>query len=113
MKEGKKARVWFEYENWTQKFNMICEKADQRASILSLFMFFSTGLCALSLLFPDIIGRKLTLRITSIIMLAAVLCLNFFEDFASKVILIGIAGASGIFSPSIFSIIFAETICKF
>ena len=91
---------------------MTCDKSLQRASYLSVFQFMSTVLCALNLLLPDVVGRRLSMQIATFSVISGIVLSYFVDSFGLKVLLLGISSCSCCTFASIYSIIINETLRK-
>ena len=110
--EGKPYKIEFDYDNWTQQYNMVCENAGKRQFAKSLFIFMITVVSMVSLFLTDIFGRKLGFLVIFVASSAGVVISTFVPNYTFKLIGFGIANASFNSFSSLFTIAFSELLPK-
>lgn len=104
------AKLHYDYpSNWTDKFGYYCDMAYKRRLGLTVALMLTTVTCFIILYLADILGRKLVMKISSIVIISGLTFAAFFPYFVPKIIGIGISGgAEGAFS-ALFTILINET----
>lgn len=112
--DPKLAKLHYDYpSNWTKQFGYYCDGAYKRDLGLTMALFLTTLTCFAILYLADLVGRKLVMKISSIVIISGLTFAAFFPYFVPKIIGIGIAGgAEGAFS-ALFTILINETSRKF
>lgn len=106
--EGKPAKIYFDYNCWTQQYDMICDKADERNLAKSLFILFNMLSSVLNLLLTDIFGRKAGFLLAFINNTLSVGFGFFVNNYTWKLIAFGISNGSIVIYSSLFTMAFSE-----
>lgn len=111
--DPKVARLKWAYpNNWTQKYNLYCDKADTRDADKSIVLIMNTILCLVLLALADKLGRKKVLLISGTLILLGMNINVLSPSLRFKMVGMGLAaGAEGTFS-GLFSIMINETTGK-
>lgn len=110
--ESGHGRVYFDRPNWTQEFDMICEKEDQRKFIKSLYVFGGLVTTIIGLMLTDYLGRKASFYITFLMTIAGCFGLIIGSDFMVKVVSASVASCGSSIYGSLFTIALSEWIRK-
>lgn len=104
---------WAYPNNWTQKYNVYCDKAGERDAAKTTVLIENTIICLVLLALADTLGRKTILITAGLMILVGMHILVFSPWLGWKMVGMGMAaGAEGSFS-ALFSIMINETTRKF
>ena len=92
--QGSPALIKFDYDNWTQQYNMVCENAGKRQFAKSLFIFMNVVLMGVILFLSDILGRKVGFLLMFISCCVGCCLGTFADDYTLKLAGFGMANAS-------------------
>ena len=73
LKKGQAATVSFEFDNWTKRYGLTCEKAYIRTNTKSMLLVLNTLTCLVLLIASDIYGRKALMKVSSIFVVFGIL----------------------------------------
>lgn len=110
--ESGHGRVYFDRQNWTQDFNMICNKGNQRKFIKSLYVFGNLVSSMFGLMLTDYLGRTASFYMTFLMTISGCLGLIFGNTFIVKVISNSVASCGSSIYGSLFTIALSEWIRK-
>ena len=106
--QGKPAQIKFDYDNWTQQYNMVCENAGKRQFAKSLFLFVSYCAAGLLISLTELFGIKKLVTLTALLAIGGTGIGTFVDDYTMKLLMYGIAGAGPLVYASLFTIAFSE-----
>lgn len=111
-KAGKPHKIYFDFDNWTMRYDLICENAAYRSHSKTGLLITSTLTCLVLLMYADILGRRTLMRISSFLVICGILLTGLFPSFLVKMIGLGlVGGAEGAFS-ALFTIYINENTIK-
>ncbi len=112
LKKGQAATVSFEFDNWTKRYGLTCEKAYIRTNTKSMLLVLNTLTCLVLLIASDIYGRKALMKVSSIFVVFGILLASLSPDFLMKMVGLGlVSGGEGTFS-ALFTIYINENSTK-
>lgn len=92
--DGNTAKIYFEYETWTEKYQLYCERAYLRNWGQTLMIFLSAVVPMLLLYLADIMGRRISIFLNSFLLIGGVVSALFVDIFLLKCALLGVALSS-------------------
>ena len=112
LKKGSPAIVTFEFDNWTERYGLICDKAYIRTNTKSMLLILNTLTCLTLLIASDSYGRKALMKVSSIFVVFGILLAALSPDFLMKMVGLGlVSGGEGTFS-ALFTIYINENSTK-
>ena len=107
-----RGRLRFLYHSWVEKYQITCDKKDQRASIKSLMILATSASSLIILPLADIFGRKKILFITNLAIISSMLLIYLSESFSFKIILSGFVAGCCINLSSFYNFLMNESCCN-
>ena len=109
---GQPHKIYFDFDNWTMRYDLICDNAGYRSHSKTGLLVTSTLTCLILLVYADILGRLKLVRISSFIVIAGICLTAFIPSFVVKMVGLGlVGGAEGAFS-ALFTIYINENTVK-
>lgn len=106
--DGKPVKIYFDYNCWTQQYDMICDKADERNLAKSLFILFNMISSVLNLMLTDVLGRKAGFMLAFVNNTVSIAFGYFVNNYTWKLIAFGVSNGSIVIYSSLFTMAFSE-----
>ena len=112
MKEGKPYKLFFDFDNWTQRYSLYCDYSSIRTNCKTMLLVISTFICFIFLSSADICGRRTIMRMASTVVIIGIVTAYLSPSFFWKMVGLGlVSGGEGAFS-ALFTIYINENSTK-
>lgn len=108
IREGKPAKIILSEDSWTHKYQMYCDKADERSSAIIILLLINGVIPFPVLYFIDVYGRKVGLYSTFVWCIVGASMCYFVDSYIGKMVGLGIWNATAFTYADLFTIITTE-----